>query len=378
MSALSRRTLLTLLAAAGSASLVPPAFAQGVSDRRFIFVILRGAMDGLAALIPDDRETEGLRGAILPAESAQLDLGNGFRLHPALTDLHALYGASEAAFVHAVASPYRDRSHFDGQDVLETMGPAGTRDGWLNRALQAGGMDGLAVGYALPLALKGDGRATNWSPPVFDAAPADTLERLADLYAGDPVFAAPLAMARSLPEQGMSANLSRGGPVAQYRQALSAIGELMAPDGAPGVGMVSLDGWDTHANQPGVLQTRLQGLNQGVVALKDALGDRWASTCVVMCSEFGRTAAANGTRGTDHGTGGLAILAGGAVAGGRMHGDWPGLAPGALHEGRDLAPANDLAGLLKGVLRDHLGLDRARLDSLVLPGGARPMDDLII
>lgn len=377
MTALSRRTLLSLMAAASTASLMPPAFAQGVSGRTFIFVILRGAMDGLAALIPDDAETEALRGTILPAKPDRLDLGNGFRLHPAFTDLKTLYANGDAAFIHASASPYRDRSHFDGQDYLETLGPPGTRDGWLNRALQAGGLEGLAVGYALPLALKGEGRATNWSPPVFDSAPADTLERLADLYASDPVFSEPLAMARAIPSQDMSASLGRGGPAAQYKQALQAMGELMAAEGAPGVGMVSLNGWDTHANQQGALQLRFQGLNDGIAALKTALGPRWTSTCVVMCSEFGRTAAANGTRGTDHGTGGLTLLLGGAVAGGRVHGDWPGLTRQALHEGRDLAPANDLTGILKGVLRDHLGLDRAKLDQEVLPGGARAWDGLI-
>ncbi len=379
MTRYTRRSALALFGAAGIAPAFSGAFAQGVADRKFIFVILRGAMDGLSALIPDDRETEALRGSILPPVSERLDLGGGFRLHPGLASLRAMYSEGDAGFVHAVATPYRDRSHFDGQDVLETLDSGAVRDGWLNRALRATGGQGLAVGRALPLVLKGGAPATNWSPPVFEPASSDLLDRLGDLYGEDNLFAQALAQARAMdmPDVDMGDSGRGGGPGGQYREALAAAGRLMAAEGGPNVGVVSLDGWDTHANQRGALSARFQGMDQGLAALKTELGTDWATTAIVIASEFGRTAAANGTNGTDHGTGGLVILAGGAIAGGKVHGDWPGLKRSALFEGRDLYPANDMGGVLKGVLRDHLGVDRARLDTDILPRSAGPMDGLI-
>lgn len=380
MTGFTRRMALALIgAAAATGPAIGVAHAAQAGRRKFVFGVMRGGLDGLAALIPDDREMAALRPNILPAQGDRLDLGNGFRLHPALSGLHGLYRSGEAAFVHAAATPYRARSHFDGQDVLETLGAPGTREGWLNRAVGAAGGSGLAVGYAVPLALKGPAPATNWSPPVFAEASDDLLDRLADLYADDPVLASPLAMARAAPAamDDMDGLRPRGGPEGQFRAAGEALGRLMAAEGGPAIGMVSFDGWDTHANQPGALANRLAALDGSLGALKAALGPGWADTVVVLASEFGRTAAENGSRGTDHGTGGLVILTGGAVRGGRVHGDWPGLARGALHEGRDLAPANDLTGVLKGVLRDHLGLDRKALDTIVLPGPARPMDGLL-
>ncbi len=378
MTGFTRRTALALIGAAATGPALGVAHAAGAGARKFVFGVMRGGLDGLAALVPDDREMEMLRPSILPAPGERLDLGNGFRLHPSLAGLHGLYRSGEAAFVHAAATPYRARSHFDGQDVLETLGPAGTRDGWLNRAVAEAGGSGLAVGYAVPLALKGTAPATNWSPPVFAEASDDLLDRLSDLYTDDPVFAAPLAMARATPAamDDMDRLKPRGGPEGQFRAAGEALGRLMATEDGPAIGMISFDGWDTHANQPGALTNRLAALDGSLEALKAALGAHWADTVVVLASEFGRTAAENGTRGTDHGTGGLVILAGGAVKGGRVHGDWPGLAPSALRERRDLAPANDLTGVLKGVLRDHLGLDRQVLDTRVLPGPARPLDGL--
>ena len=371
MSELSRRTLLGLIAATAAA---PPAFARGVEDRKFIFVILRGAMDGLATLIPDAAEIDGYRGAIMPKVDERLDLGNGFRLHPSLTRMQTLYQSGEASFVHAAATPYRDRSHFDGQDALETLSPNG-RDGWLNRALGALGEEGLAIGSAIPIALMGEAPASNWSPPMFRREPEALMDRLEGLYASDPAFMQALEMAQSMDMAAMTGK--QGGRIGRASVALQALGKLMAQGDAPGVGMVSLNGWDTHANQPAALSRNLLELDKGLLALKKALGPGWAQTCIVICSEFGRTVRANGTRGTDHGTGGLMMLTGGAVKGGRIHGDWPGLKPAQLYENRDLAPANDIAGVLKGILRDHLGIDRAALDTRVLPGSARAMEGLV-
>ncbi|MEL7480910.1 MAG: DUF1501 domain-containing protein [Pseudomonadota bacterium] len=374
MNRISRRKLLGLLGVSATAP-IWLAHAAEAGQKKFVFVILRGALDGLAALIPDDPETEALRGALLPNRSERLDFGNGFRLHPALGSLRDLYVSGEAAFVHAAATPFRERSHFDGQDRLETLAPPGARDGWLNRTLAALGTEGLAVGVSVPLAFRGEAPVRNWSPPVFAPVSEDLEARLMDLYAGDTLLSETLAaaMAATDPDMGQT----RRGRNQVYAQTLGALGRLMAEDGGANVAMASLDGWDTHANQTGMLNNRLAALDDAITALKDALGSDWSNTCVVMCSEFGRTAAANGTRGTDHGTGGLMILTGGAVAGGKVHGDWPGLKRNALYDGRDLAPANDVAAVLKGLLRDHLGLSKSALDQTILPGSGRPMDGLI-
>lgn len=374
----SRRQSLGLLGGLGLSSVANISFGQGVATRKFIFVILRGAMDGLSALMPDDAEVEGLRGNLLPAIDARLNLKNGFRLHPSFTELNKLYRNGDAAFIHASATPYRSRSHFEAQDALETLGPQGVKDGWLNRALQANGGTGLAVGYAVPLALKGSAPTTNWSPPIFETASDDLLMRLSDLYANDMTFAAPLAMARE--GQDMSTDMRKRDIrrfSREYTIALSAIGNLMTVENGPGIGMVALDGWDTHANQKNDLTRKFKALDEGLGALKASLGENWQNTCIVVCSEFGRTVAANGSAGTDHGTGGLTMLLGGAVKGGAVHGDWPGLKPSALYKGRDLFPANDVSAILKGVLRDHLGLDKRTLDTKIFPNSGNAFKGLI-
>ena len=374
----SRRQSLALLASASLASVPKLSFAQGVADRKFIFIILRGAMDGLSALIPDDKEVEALRGHILPAPDKRLALGNGFALHPSFKGLKTLYSAGEAAFIHAAATPYRDRSHFEGQDALETLGRDGSKDGWLNRALAARGTSGLAVGRAVPLAMQGSAPVTNWSPPIFKTASDDLIGRLSDLYAGDPMLAASLAAAQD--SSAMEMDLSKRDArrfTKEYTISLSSMGRLMSEPNGPGIGMVALDGWDTHDNQINKLTRSFAALDEGLSALKTSLGSTWKKSCVVVCSEFGRTAAANGTKGTDHGTGGLTMLLGGAVKGGKVHGDWPGLSSSALYEGRDLFPANDVSAILKGVMRDHLGITRKALDSSIFPNSGRAVDGLI-
>ncbi|MEO0881387.1 MAG: DUF1501 domain-containing protein [Pseudomonadota bacterium] len=373
----TRRSTLALLGAAGLCSPIHAAYAAGSEGRKTIFIILRGAMDGLAALIPDDRALAQLRRSTIPSVSDRIALKNGFSLHPSLVNLYSLYQDGDAGFIHAASTPYRARSHFDGQDLLEALGETSTCDGWLNRLVQTVGGHGLAVGYALPLALRGDGPATNWSPPVFASPSDDLLNRLQDLYADHPLLGDPLAMARATPAQSVGGTKIKSGPAEQYVAASQALGKLMSAEGGPDIGMLSFDGWDTHANQSGQLATRLGGLDEALAGLKSELGSHWVSTAILICSEFGRTAAENGTRGTDHGTGGLMILAGGAIRGGKVHGDWPGLNPRDLYEGRDLAPANEVTGVLKGVLRDHLGVSRSALEQRVFPATSGIMEGLV-
>lgn len=383
---LDRRFL--LLAGAGGLLAPPLAFAAGAGDRKLVLVILRGGMDGLAAVAPyQDRRYAALRGNLaLPAEGegAPTPIGEGFGLHPSLSFLAKTWAAGELAILHAAASPYRERSHFDGQDVLESGGAAvfAVKDGWLNRALGSLAPErrgeGLAIATAMPLVLRGPAAASTWAPSRAPEASADTIARLMDLYAGDPLLGPALAKAveteamvetaaMSAPEAGQR---GRFGPNAYAALAQAAAQLLVAPNG-PAAAVLSFDGWDTHANQGGAqgqLALRLSGLDRALEALKTGLGPAWGQTVVVVATEFGRTVAENGTRGTDHGTGGVAFLLGGAVKGGQFLGDWPGLAPAALFEGRDLAPANDLRGLFASVLEQHWGLEPKDIVSRVFPG----------
>jgi uncharacterized protein (DUF1501 family) len=300
------------------------------------------------------------------------------------------------AFMHACATPYRDRSHFDGQDVLESGSNRvfSATDGWLNRALavrpdhapnhppkHAPNREGIAIAATVPLVLRGPAPSSSWAPSNSPAAAQDTLARLMDLYAGDTLLAPALASAvhnqQTVAESPMMAaageRLSSG---AQVRMAEAAARLLVAPNG-PAAAVLSLDGWDTHANQgtlQGALALRLAALDSSLRALKSGLGPQWADTVVVVATEFGRTVAENGTGGTDHGTGSLAFVLGGAVRGARMLGDWPTLARSALYEGRDLAPVNDLRGLLMAVLSEHWGIEPDLLQRQVFPGvGRTPM-----
>jgi uncharacterized protein (DUF1501 family) len=209
-----------------------------------------------------------------------------------------------------------------------------------------------------------------------------------DLYARDtllgPALARAVETAEIVADAGMPAagGRARGrfGPGAYRALAVAAAKLLAAPQG-PAAAVLAFDGWDTHVNQGGAdgqLAQRLAGLDAALAALKAGLGPAWAQTAVVVATEFGRTAAENGNRGTDHGTGAAAFVLGGAVKGGRIIGDWPSLAK--LHENRDLAPANDLRGLFATVLEEHWGLERRFLTQTVFPGlaGARMAPGLVI
>ncbi|MGE3932241.1 MAG: DUF1501 domain-containing protein [Rhodospirillaceae bacterium] len=403
---LPRRVLIRLLGAAAAAApmtaFVPFALANAATDRRLVVVLLRGALDGLAAVPPyADPDYAAVRGALaLPAPGAAdgaLDLDGRYGLHPALAPLHAFYRAQELLVVHAVASPYRSRSHFDGQDLLESGGatPHGRRDGWLNRALGLmGGGDrrlGLAVGNGVPLILRGATPVGSWAPQAMPAADGGFLEQVALLYRGDPVLGP--AIGAGIAAQRMTGEVLGGsGPMPSGRPragrdpaleaAAEAVGRLLADPRGPRVAALDVGGWDTHAGQgaaTGRLAGRLGALAAGIDILKAGLGPAWRQTVVAIVTEFGRTAAPNGTGGTDHGTASVAFLAGGAVAGGRVVARWPGLTPDRLFEGRDLAPTMDMRAVLKGVLTAHLGVGKRETDSVIFPdsAGIRPFEPLL-
>jgi uncharacterized protein (DUF1501 family) len=396
--ATSRRALL-LGGASFAAWAYLPKFARAADGRdpRLIVVILRGALDGLATVAPvGDPDYAGLHGSIALAPDgphAALMLDSFFALHPAMPEFARMYREKHAAVIHAVATPYRDRSHFDGQDVLESgfAGPGRVQSGWLNRALEAlprgeRVMSGLAIGPTTPLVLRGAASTVGWEPVVLPQADDDTAMRLVELYNhSDPALASALSQGLQLDKaaQGDDMKLKPGtNNAGAMRLVARGAAKLMAADDGPRIAAVAFDGWDTHANEGGPvgrLAQLLSGLDGALAEFESGLGERWRDTVVVVATEFGRTARINGTEGTDHGTGTIALLAGGAVQGGRVISDWPGLTPASLYEGRDLAPTTDLRAVIKGVLRDHLGLGERVLAETVFPNSpaAKPMKGLL-
>lgn len=378
---LYRRHLLA--GAAGAAALSLPAFAFGqaqTTDKRLLMVILRGGLDGLSAVAPiGDSDYASLRGRLAIQRNSALALDSTFALHPNLAKMHALYRAGELLPIHACATNYRERSHFDAQNVLETGGarPFARSEGWLNKALgalpQSRPEMGLALSAQAPLVLRGPTAVATWSPSALPDVNTDTMARLLSLYeARDPALANALESAMSANSVAMEAgvnDMNRAGP-----RSITPIAQIAArflkDEAGPIAAVIEVGGWDTHANQgleQGPLARGLTALDDGLDAFKTEMGPAWANTIVIIATEFGRTAAPNGAGGTDHGTGAAAFLAGGAVRGGRVLADWPGLSRGALHEARDLRPTTDLRGVFKGVLADHLRVPNAALEREAFP-----------
>lgn len=337
------------------------------ADRRLLVVLLRGGLDGLHALQPlADPAYARLRGA-LADDTEALRLDGTFALHPALGFAASLYKKGQLLPVVAVAPPYRQRSHFEAQDCLEngTDSPGGSHNGWLNRAVAAlPGAEGLAIASVMPLILRGEGNTDTWSPPLPQDVDPQLLERLRPLYADDPELGGVFTRAAA-------DDLQMGGAPGKARRRLadlaaSAARFMAAPDG-PQIGFLEDSGWDTHSNEARTLSRKVAELDDALRAFHKHAAPVWAQTAIVVVSEFGRTAAVNGTKGTDHGTGGLALLAGGAINGGRIAGDWPGLGGGNLFEGRDLRATTDLRAVFKGVLAGHMGVREAALEELVFP-----------
>lgn len=359
---LSRRSALLGLAA-GTFGRVSLALAAAPTEQRFVVVILRGALDGLSALVPyGDPAFAALRpgfGPASPGEGGTLDLGGQFGLHPALAGLHAMYAAGELLPVHAVAGPVRSRSHFEAQDILESGADHRLTSGWLNRAVQAmprrSGETALSVGVQLPLVLRGAAPVGAYMPHAFAQPTPDLYVQVAAMMRTDPALGP--AVAEGLRQRGFDATQLGAGtrPDAYAFPALAGnAGRLLAAADGPRVAALEIEGWDTHANQVRRLNGVLRTLDAGLVALREGLGEAWRRSAVLVVTEFGRTARPNGTGGTDHGTGACAFLLGGAVAGGRVLANWPGLWD--LYEDRDLAPTMDVRALAKGVLAAHMGL----------------------
>jgi uncharacterized protein (DUF1501 family) len=388
----SRRHLLQSALAASLApwaSLSIAAAASAPDANRFVLFILRGGMDGLTAVpAVGDPAFADARGVLGQFPESPLMLDSSFALNPLLPQLHALYGRGELAVLHAVGLPYRERSHFDAQQVLESGGtrPYELSTGWLGRALsgtRGSPMKAVALQTAVPLVLRGPSEVDTWAPSALPEPGMDLVSRLEALYRNDPALAQALARARGLREEpGMAATPAmqqRGGGRAAAVQLATKAADFLQRGSQ--VAVLEMGGWDSHTNQTlpnGATSNNLRALDASLEALRNGLqaGGLWQHTVVLVATEFGREVAMNGNQGTDHGSGGAAFLLGGAVRGGRVVADWPGLAKKDRHEGRDLRVTTDLRAALRVVLSDHLRLPRAFIDSTVLPGSAQlpPLD----
>jgi uncharacterized protein (DUF1501 family) len=378
-------------------------------DPRLLVIVLRGALDGLGAVAPvGDPDWIGLRGEralLLDGKPPALPLDSFFALNPAMPNLHRLYKAQQATIVHAAATPYRERSHFDGQDVLESgiARPGGVDTGWLNRALVELASDGqvdlrgsraLGIGAVTPLVVRGKAPVMSWVPQKLLPASDDTQARLLDLYQHtDPKLAVALQARMRLAALAGTGGMHEPGPgelpeysIARLRayvaETAGTAARFLARADGPRVGAAGFVGWDTHINEgaaSGQLANLLGALDRALAAIETSMGDAWRETVVAVITEFGRTARINGTNGTDHGTGTVAFLVGGALRGGRVIADWPGLKSDQLYEGRDLKPTTDLRAVLKGLLRDHLRVDERVLASTVFPDSTdvTPMTGLV-
>jgi uncharacterized protein (DUF1501 family) len=357
---MNRRDFLRMLSAGAGVMLASPyiSFASAETDRRFIFIIQRGAADGLNTVIPyADPAYAKLRGALAIDVSQATQLDGMFALHPSLAEMAKLYANKQALFVHAVASPYRNRSHFDGQNVLETGGTSAyqVKDGWMNRLLTllpSAKNEAIAFATTVPMALRGKIEVASYAPSALPQASDDLLMRVEQLYAED-------VQLHSLWTAAMQANNMADDVSA--KQDPASFGKLaasfLAKADGPRIAMIETGGWDTHTAQEGRLARQLKSLDTMIAAIRDDLGPIWQKTTIIVATEFGRTAASNGTGGTDHGTGSTAMILGGDVNGGRVIADWPGLSKGNLYEGRDLKPTLNLDTLIASITADSFNLD---------------------
>ena len=376
---LTRRSALLGLGAAFAYGGTSMAIAAAATDARFVVIIMRGALDGMAAVVPyGDPALAALRAELMPGAvgtpGGMLDLGGFYGLHPAMPEMAAMYRAGELLPVHAVAGHYRSRSHFEAQDYLESGADQRMTSGWLNRAVLAmpkvpGPEAALSVGMTTPLLMRGPAAIAAWAPPSFAQPEADLYARIAALNHADPLIGP--AIAEGMRDRGFNTATLAAAEKPSQALAFPALadmaGRLLAAPTGPRVAALELGGWDTHAGQMQRLVGPLGQLDAGLAALKASLGDTWKRTAVLVMTEFGRTAHVNGTRGTDHGTGTVAFVAGGRVAGGRVLANWPGVAPDRLLEQRDLQPTIDLRSVAKGLLADHLGMSPSAL-AQIFPG----------
>ena len=380
---MNRRNFVRNMCLGGIATFALPkvTFAQVKQQGRFVFVLLRGGFDGLSAVVPyGDPDYRAVRGALAFEESDLVALDDEFALAPGLATLRELWDEQELVVLHAIAIPYRTRSHFDGQAILETGldRPIGSADGWLNRLLQVmpGERSGIAIASGLPRSMTGSVDVRTWSPTQLGVVDDGYIERLSTLYRTDPTlqarFEAAIQQQSTVGEEPMAGQGARRGGIAPL---MGAAARILKQESGPNIAAVEFSGWDTHANQGltgGALDRLLGQLADGLVTFRREMGPAWANTTVVVMTEFGRTARPNGTRGTDHGTAGAGFVIGPTVARSAVFADWPGLSDSSLFEGRDLKPTLDTRAVLKAAIAGTFDLTPAQADRVFLSSGNVP------
>ena len=370
---MDRRSFMKQMCLGGIATFALPGvtFAQVNHNGRFVFVLLRGGFDGLAAVVPyGDDSYAALRSGFAFEESELFALNNLFGLAPGLAPLRDLWQANELVALHAMAIPYRTRSHFDGQAILETGidRPVGSSDGWMNRLLQvmSGKRSGIAIAAGMPRSLTGPFEVQTWSPTQLGAVDDAYLQRLGALYRTDQAlygrFEAAIQQQDTVGEEPMARGNARRNGVTAIMQAAA---KILRQDNGPNIAAMEFSGWDTHANQGvagGALDRLLAQLAEGLMTFRTDMGAAWSNTTVVVMTEFGRTARINGTRGTDHGTAGAGFVIGSKLAKSVAYADWPGLDERSLFEARDLKPTLDVRSVLKASIAGTFDLSKAQLD----------------
>ncbi|MEP2102015.1 MAG: DUF1501 domain-containing protein [Parasphingorhabdus sp.] len=346
------------------------AWASAATDKKFIFILQRGAADGLATVAPTgDRDFLSARGNFAEEALTGRKLDDLFTLHPAMVETAGLFEQKQASFVHALASGYRERSHFDAQNVMESgaMQPYGRDDGWMNRLLSllpADSAKALAVAPSVPLILRGPAPASSYEKSRGNGPDEDLMQRVAMLYAEDPALS---SLWQDAVETDAMAAVQQGKMRGGAAVGSMAAGLMNGPAGAR-VLMLETNGWDTHSRQKGRLGNQLKQADALIAALRDGLGEDWNNTLVLVATEFGRTVAFNGTGGTDHGTGSAAMLFGGALKnGGTVKADWPGLAAASLFENRDLRPTMRFEDIVTDALSDHYAIDPVQMKRTLFP-----------
>ena len=378
LESINRRQFMGMAAAVSISAMLPfPSFAKTRSDNIFVWISLRGAMDGLNVVVPHaDPDYADLRPNIGLKPDQLLKLDSFFGLHPSLKNCHQWYENKELSFVHACSTAYRGRSHFDGQKILEngTSDPY-NKEGWLNRLLSLSSekYDGIAIDSGLPLIMQGESSVASWYPNRLKTRDKQT-ELLEELFQSDQMLSANFESVMKIDELVGDQGVGK-----QFKSLMGRTGDILSADNGPNIAALELGGWDTHANQGSVngrLSNQLKTLDEGLAALKESLGSRWNNTVIIAASEFGRTAKENGTKGTDHGTGNVMLVAGGAMvnkesglsssdaSGGQVIASWPGLSPKDLYQGRDLKPTTDMRGVIKGVLGEHLSINTEQLNTI--------------
>jgi uncharacterized protein (DUF1501 family) len=380
----SRRYFLGGLGAASLLSVLPGlSFAAGANDKKLVVLLLRGGMDGLHMLAPyADPAYTKLRGGLVAEADASHKLSGTFALHSAMNFSADLFSKKQLLPIVAIAPPYRQRSHFDAQDCLEngSSGPDGASDGWLNRCVSVmPNHDALAIATVMPLTLRGKAEATTWSPPLPSRVDSQLIERLAPLYAADPALAESYRLAIEMPDEASNGPAMRGAGGNRLVQNMRQAATFMSAVNGPSIAFVEDSGWDSHVNQATQLQRKFSELDNALKAFHQNASALWKDTVVVIMTEFGRTVAVNGNAGTDHGTGSVMLLAGGAIQGGKIAGQFAGLGNGDLNEGRDVRATTDTRAVLKSVLAHHLKLSESVLETRVFPNSreVKIMDSLI-